>query len=39
VSFFGASRTEAKLIKYAYAFEQATKTRRAPDYRPTVVIS
>jgi amidase len=38
-SFFGASRTEAKLIKYAYAFEQATKARRAPDYRPTAVIS
>ena len=36
LSFFGSPRTEVKLIKYAYAFEQATNARRAPQYLPTV---
>jgi amidase len=36
ISFFGSPRTEVKLIKYAYAFEQETKIRRAPQYLPTV---
>ncbi|MBA3516011.1 MAG: amidase [Pyrinomonadaceae bacterium] len=35
ISFFGASYSEPKLIKYAYAFEQATKVRRAPRFLPT----
>ncbi|MBA3357132.1 MAG: amidase [Pyrinomonadaceae bacterium] len=36
ISFFGASYSEPKLIKYAYSFEQATKVRRAPRFLPTV---
>ena len=32
ISFFGAAWSEAKLIKYAYAFEQATKARQAPRF-------
>jgi len=36
ISFFGSPRSEVKLIKYAYAFEQETKIRRAPQYLPTV---
>ena len=36
LSFFGSPRTEVKLIKYAYAFEQAAKARRAPQFLPTL---
>jgi amidase len=32
ISFFGAAFSEPKLIKIAYAFEQATKARRAPQF-------
>ena len=35
ISFFGAAYTEPKLIKIAYAFEQATKARLAPKFLPT----
>jgi amidase len=35
ISFVGTAFSEPKLIALAYAFEQATKVRRAPDYRPT----
>jgi amidase len=35
ISFFGAAWSEPKLFKYAYAFEQATKVRRAPKFLPT----
>ena len=33
--FFGSAWSEAKLIKYAYAFEQATKARVVPQFLPT----
>ncbi len=36
ISFFGASWSEPKLIKIAYAFEQLRKARRKPDYLPAV---
>jgi amidase len=38
LSFFGAPRTEAKLIRYAYGFEQAAKARKPPQYLPTAKI-
>jgi amidase len=36
LSFVGGAWTEARLLGYAYAFEQATKHRRAPTFRPTL---
>jgi amidase len=36
LSFFGAAWSEPKLIRYAYAFEQATRHRTVPRLRPTV---
>jgi amidase len=35
LSFIGPAWSEGALIKYAYAFEQRTKARRAPRYLPT----
>jgi amidase len=35
ISFFGRARSEASLIKYAYAYEQKTKWRKAPKFLPT----
>jgi amidase len=36
ISFFGRAYSEPKLIKLAYAYEQATKHRRAPKFIPTL---
>jgi amidase len=36
LSFFAGAKSEATLIKFAYAFEQATKARRKPAYLPSV---
>lgn len=35
ISFFGRAWSEPTLIKFAYAFEQATRARRAPWFLPT----
>jgi amidase len=36
ISFFGRAYSEPTLIKLAYAYEQATKHRRAPRFIPTL---
>jgi amidase len=36
ISFFSTAWSEPKLIKYAYAFEQARNARRKPEFLPTV---
>jgi amidase len=36
ISFFGRAWSEPTLIKIAFAFEQATKIRKAPQFLPTV---
>jgi amidase len=35
ITFMGPAWSEGKLLKYAYAFEQATKTRRPPRLSAT----
>ena len=36
ISFIGRAWTEPKLISLAFAFEQATKARKQPEFKPTV---
>jgi amidase len=36
MSFFGRAYSEAVLVKIAYAYEQATKHRKAPTFIPTL---
>ena len=38
-SFFSSAWRDADLIKYAYAFEQATQYRRQPRYLPTAAFN
>jgi amidase len=39
ISLFGRAYSEAKLLGYAFAYEQATQHRRPPQYLPTAPIS
>lgn len=37
ISFFAEAFSEQKLIQYAYAYEQATKHRKAPEFYSTIM--
>jgi amidase len=36
LSFAGTAWSEPQLIRYAYAFEQATRSRKAPRFSATI---
>jgi amidase len=36
ISFFGRAWSEPVHLRIAYAFEQLTKARKAPEFLPTV---
>ena len=36
IAFMGRAYSEAALIGYGYAFEQKTKARTAPTFKPTL---
>ena len=36
LSFMGPAWSEGRMLRYAFAFEQATSARRAPEFRPTI---
>jgi amidase len=39
ISFFGIAWTEPALIRLAYSFEQATRMRKPPQFKPTVEVN